>query len=345
MVVSSNPDAARPADEFVLLCKILMAARGKSADAIAYAQQFKATERIRDIVAKAVAGSLADEGWAAELAPYRALSNAFGASMRTISMLDRINSDGAFMSAPMRTRIGTVYSFATASETDEGAAKTISEFTFTAPELAVKKCSATVVVTSDLAKLAIPGAVKLIGDELRKSVAHSSNTVFCSVVEASVGATVPATGPDFDAVSADLRSMLESVELGEASRPYWLLSVAAGKYLSTLAGASGYVFPELSPLGGSIVGFPALVSEAVPSDSIYLIDASQIAADLRIITLDSSDQALIDRQGGNSPTLDLWSKNMIALRAERFFAVQPLRSTGVAALTGASWGEVSSASA
>jgi hypothetical protein len=63
---------------------------------------------------------------------------------------------------------------------------------------------------------------------------------------------------------------------------FFLIAADVAIAAATLQDVSGqFVFPGMSITGGEMLGVPAIVSGAVPEGSIYLIDASGIAADAR----------------------------------------------------------------
>ena len=58
--------------------------------------------------------------------------------------------------------------------------------------------------------------------------------------------------------------------------PFWIMSQNTGAYLSTLLTAGGAIaFPNVSAVGGSLLGIPNLTTNAI-SNLVILVDASQI---------------------------------------------------------------------
>ena len=93
----------------------------------------------------------------------------------------------------------------------------------------------------------------------------------------------------------------------------------------------GRAYPELTINGGEIGGITVRPSGGLAANTMLVFDASQIAADPGTILLDSSKSATLDMAGGNTPALDLFTKNLVALRADRMFGFK-LLTTGAAAL-------------
>jgi hypothetical protein len=85
------------------------------------------------------------------------------------------------------------------------------------------------------------------------------------------------------------------------------------------------------------------VSNSVPSGNIFFINAEDILmADDGTVRLDSSNQATLDLAGGSSPDVNLWQRNLIAIRAERWITYKKARSTAVQRIHTASYGPTES---
>jgi hypothetical protein len=184
----------------------------------------------------------------------------------------------------------------------------------------------------------------LIGTELRNGVAAATNVAFVAAMTTGLTPTASAGTTAANALT-DIGKLLASVTLGETSRPYFVMNPArakSGAMLLTTAGS--FAFPALTPLGGSIVGIPVLVSDAVAAGQVLLVDASGIAGDSDVITLDASGQAMIqlddtpdDPVTASTAMTSLWQHNMRAIRASRYFAAERFRTGAVAAISGAAW--------
>jgi hypothetical protein len=104
-------------------------------------------------------------------------------------------------------------------------------------------------------------------------------------------------------------------------------------------------FPELGPQGGVISKIPVLVSDAVGSGHAYLIDASSIGANPGEIALQEFGEGSLQFESTpDSPAsastayVSLWQQNLVALRVERYFVVERLRTSSVAAVSNSgSW--------
>src|SRR5262249_57001287 len=93
--------------------------------------------------------------------------------------------------------------------------------------------------------------------------------------------------------------------------------------------------------GGTIGGIAAIVSDGVPAGTMVLVDAQQIAAASETIQLSAANEAIVAMDSSpDSPAAastvmtSLWQNNLTGLKAERFFGVQKLTTTGCCVLTG-----------
>lgn len=112
--------------------------------------------------------------------------------------------------------------------------------------------------------------------------------------------------------------------------------------LSTRGDTAGArAFPGMSPVGGTLLDLPALVSDGAPSGALLLIDASRVAANSDVAALDMSEQ--VSLQMDTAPTsppvaatvqIGMWQHNLIALKAERWFGFELLAVNGAAVITG-----------
>ena len=157
-----------------------------------------------------------------------------------------------------------------------------------------------------------------------------------------------------DVALADLEDLLAEVDPTEQSRLYWLAAPNVARRAATVEGSGGgRLFPEASPVGGQLLNIPMLVSSAVASGRLILVDASSLAGAADTIEVSVSRQAAL--QLDNAPTMSvgagspaspvaatavsLFQTNSIAIRSIAFFGAAVVRSGGVAALDGMAWGE------
>jgi hypothetical protein len=123
---------------------------------------------------------------------------------------------------------------------------------------------------------------------------------------------------------------------------FLLMTSAIAKVLSVIHTNTGSAaFPTMSYNGGTVGGITVVVSDGVPNSTMLLADAQQVAAASETIQLSATNEAIISMDTApDSPAAagtvmtSLWQNNLTGLKAERFFGVQKLTTTGVVVLTG-----------
>jgi hypothetical protein len=330
------------AKEFVEYARTMLLARGTPVDALAMAEsrRIHATPRTIAVLKAAVAaGTTSDAVWAESLSAYRSLSEGFIASLGVFGSFDSILSDGAFRRVPLKTKLSVTTAAAVGSVAGESKTKLISRLSLSAPTLEPRKSSCIVVITEEIAKSASAAAIQLLGDELRQGVARATDADFLDSITTNDDVeTITATGSDLTAFLADLNLALAIIEVSNTSRLYLIAPPRIVKALALMRGSAGSpAFPELGIQGGNVAGIAVVPSDALSSD-IVLLDAQQVAADSSVVTLDDSGQSSLQiddaPSDGATTTIDLWQHNLMALRAERWFGTELLRSNGAVVLSG-----------
>jgi hypothetical protein len=139
--------------------------------------------------------------------------------------------------------------------------------------------------------------------------------------------------------------MLAQVTTSARSVLFLLMTSAIAKVLSVLHTSAGdAAFPGMTPNGGTIGGLTAIVSDGVPSQTIILVDAQQVAAASETIQLAVATHAAVQLDAspdspvsGSTVLTSLWQNNLTGLKAERVFGCQKLTTTGVCVLTGVTY--------
>jgi HK97 family phage major capsid protein len=292
--------------------------------------------------AAAAAGTTQDSSWALPLADYQVLANAFLESLRNFGAFDRLLP--YMRRCPLRTRIRAATAAASASTVPQASVKPISKLSLTSTQIDEIKVAAILVITEELARHGETAAGTLFSTELANAIAVSTDAEFCS--QLTSGATSFASnGVTAEHVRVDLRGMLAAITTGARSALFLLTTSTIAKALCMLHTNTGdAAFPEMSFNGGSIGGIPVVVSDGVPSGTMLLIDASQLAGASDTITLDNTREALLNMDTNpdspvvaSTPQVSLWQVDMVGLRAERTFGVEKLTTTGVCVVTGANY--------
>lgn len=299
-----------------------------------------------DLVARqkaaATAGGTAVGDWTEQLASYQVLASAFLESLRNYGAFDAMLP--SMRRVPFRTRIGASTTGITGTTVPQASVKPISKLTLTGTQIDEQKAVAILVVTDELAKFGSNAAGNLFAVELSNAVAVETDETFVSVL--TTGATsIGSSGVTAEHVRNDLRGLLASITTGARSQLFLLTTSAIAKVLCVLHTSTGEsAFPGMNYDGGQIGGIQVVVSDGVPSGTMLLVDAQQVAAASETIQLSYSNQAPVQMDTApDSPTsastvmISLWQNNMTGLKAERVFGVQKLTTTGVCVLTGTSY--------
>ena len=214
-----------------------------------------------------------------------------------------------------------------------------------------------VVISDELVRVSRPNAEDKVRNDLVKQITKFMDQQFLNSsitgtsarpAAVTVGApAVVATGNEIDDFYADLNGAMAPFDSAEidTSSLHIIMPSSTARRLSTLRNALGQLeLPTLTPLGGTILGYPAVVSNASPAGQITLVVANEIAmADDGSVRLDASREATLDMAGGDTPAFSLWQKNAIGIRAERWITYKKKRDDAVTMITGADYGAESSA--
>jgi HK97 family phage major capsid protein len=336
---------------FTRYAMAVAAGKGSLSDTIAYAKRWEAQtpEVIRFIKASAGSSVTESPGWGAELVYATNLASEFAELLRPMTIIGRI--PGLRMT-PFNVRVPVQTGGSTVAWVGEKAAKPVTELDFTTVTLGYDKIAGIIVLTEELVRLSSPSAEATVRRDLTEQIAQFMDQQF---ITPSVTATannpasvtnnvtaIPATGTDLADLFTDFNSALAKYDTANMPTNDVVIvttpTIARG--MGALRNSLGIVDGQVSmnPTGGTVMGYPVIVSSSVPAGDIVFIKPSEVlVADDGRVTLDSSNQATLDMAGGNSPTFNLWQKNCIGIRAERWVTWQKRRTEAVQLITGAAY--------
>lgn len=321
------------ANEFIRLGKAIVAGRGNRAEVIRAAETQRASDRVMTVLkAPTAAASLADPEFAGTLASYSQISRAFVDSIRDRSLFYRI-ADSA-IPAPLFDRSVAVAMIADdPGERGEGEWLPVLRFSLSDDPLRPVETGAIVVVTSELAKATDRDSFAALRLELERAAIASVDRRFWALASDGVAPVAATRDP-----LADLRAMLDRVVTSGMVAPQWAISAGTAARLATLAGAGGSpLFPDLGPLGGTLLGLPVAVSDAIPAGNVALIDALSFAAHVGTVAIDQAEGAALRMRtdpAAGAELVSLWQSNLVALRVVARFGAARRRDEGVAISTG-----------
>jgi HK97 family phage major capsid protein/HK97 family phage prohead protease len=335
------------------------AGKGSYSDTLAYAKQFGDTPEIAAYVKtmwerKAVEGTsvVASPGWGGELVNPSTAMTEFVEMLMPQTIIGRTPG---FRKVPFNIPIITQTGGSTFEWVGEGAPKPVGELAFERTTLGYTKCAGIVVLTEELIRLSTPNAEDRARGDLIEQCAKFLDEQFIQVAIAA-GASNPAsitngvsspaaTGTDVDAVKADLMTALATFTAAHIPISGLVIAttpdLALGLSLLTNALGQAPAGFNVTPSGGTLLGYPVIVSESVDSGTVVIFKPSEIfLADDGQVRLDASNQATLDMNGGSpsTPVFSLWQRNCVGLRAERWINWKKRRDSVVAVIDNAAYG-------
>jgi HK97 family phage major capsid protein len=337
---------------FTRYAMAIAAGKGSISDTIAYAKRWEGqTPELVKFIKTAVPGSTVVEspGWGAEMVYAQNLASEFAELLRPETIIGRISG---FRMTPFNVRVLVQTLGSTVNWVGEKAAKPVTELDFTTVTMAYDKIAGIIVLTEELIRLGTPSAEQTVRQDLISSISAFMDAQF---VLPSVSATannpasvtnavtpVPASGTDLADLFTDVNDALAAYDTANipTSGLYIVTTPTVARGISALRNSLGIQDSQvaMTPNGGTIMGYTVLTSNSVPAGDIVFIQPKEILlADDGRVTLDSSNQATLDMAGGNSPTFNLWQKNCVGIRAERWITWKKRRSEAVQIITGAAY--------
>lgn len=249
----------------------------------------------------------------------------------------------------------------------EGAAKPLTQWTYSRTKLAPLKVAAIAAATKETLMRATPAADALLRDELGRAVGATIDLTFADPTVAAVADTSPGSilngvaavgtsaGNDADAVRQDLAALMgEFIDNNlSLTGAFFIMPERVAVQLSQMRNPLGQAeFSGLTHEGGTLLGLPVFVSGYVPTTGdgsvVALIKGDEIfLGDEDGIQVAMSDQASLvmdDAPASNSTTptpaqvVSMFQTNSVAFLVERFINWQRRRAQAVAWLN-VKWGE------
>jgi HK97 family phage major capsid protein len=244
-----------------------------------------------------------------------------------------------------------------ASWVGEGAAKPVTEWTYTQTILRPTKVAAIAVATQEMLNRASTSVDTLIRDELARAIRERLDIDFIDPAKAAVANVSPASilngvapltsaGNTPEDVRCDLAVIMG--EFADAnltlSGAFWVMNERTAIALSLMQNPLGQsAFPGVNFSGGTLLGLPVFVTNYANTDSdgavVALVNGSDIyLGDEGGIQISVSDQASIQMDtaptnNGVTPTatalVSFWQDNLIGWRVERFITWARRRAQAV----------------
>jgi hypothetical protein len=282
---------------------------------------------------------------AADVMNVNAVFPALQASLRTATVVDAVGAEA--MSANFFTRIGMFTTNITGAKVAEGAAGPTQFVSIAANTITPEKFEATVVATMEFLRDA-PGALESLLAQLQLAAGTAADTEFLADIAANNSDVSSGLGTTSltDILSDIVLQLLASVNYAQRSSLVLVVGKAHARAMTIAAMGAG--INTMGVLGGFFGGIRTIVSDALPADTISLIDASGIAVAMSPIMVRTSSETTLQLDtapaGTSGPSVSaqnmvsMFQSNSAALRVERSIAWAPLRPNAYASLTSIGWG-------
>jgi hypothetical protein len=332
--------------DFASACRYTMLGRGDRENAASLARSAGASPRVLELLTRAVIppGDSTDTQYAGALvSPTLA---AFTESLKFNSAFAAADAANLLVKVPIGSAVGTVMAgAAAATEVDRGDPVPVRLLAVSNTTTPRRKVAAMCVLTNELLKGAPQVAEMIITRELRAGVSSGLDTAFVATITAGV-ATRTTLGTPLD----DAAQLMFDVDLGAGSKPFWVAGPTAAIWLATRHVNGTRYAPDVSPTGGTFMGWPLFVSSGVATGTLVLVDGSGVAAGLDGVEISSATHAVVESTDaptgglttgspntltalGGTARISLWQQDLAAVMCRQFFGVARLRNNAVASIS------------
>ncbi len=338
-----------PGTPFVRYCRALVIARGNLMQAVEVAKQWRDSTPEVELALKAAvaAGTTTDATWAGPLAQPNPLAAEFLEYLRPATVLGKIPN---LRSVPFNVSVTAQTGGGTYQWVGQGAPKPVGKLAFAATILGIAKCSGIIVISEELARVSTPSAEDVIRMDMRNGIAAFLDLEFTDPAKAPVAnvspgsvtngvALIPSAGPTPANARTDITALAGAMLAANISTAgaVLLMSETNALALSSAQNPLGQaLYPGLAATGGTIMGYPAITSQALATNVIMLNGEGILIADEGGVAIDVSREATVQMDSAPANPADattiltsLWQNNLVGLRAERFINWKRARTGAV----------------
>lgn len=367
-----------PGTAFTRYCMALAAAKGNRWEALSRAKSWHdqtpevelalsidMVGEMNSVVKAAIgAGTTTDATWASPLVAYTQMASEYIELLRPLTIIGRIPN---LRRVPFNIQMPRATAGTTMGWVGEGAPKPVSNMSFETVQLRWAKAAGIVILTDELVRFSNPAAEAIVRGDMLAAMAQFLDKQFVDPSVAAVtnvspasitnGTTaVPRTGVNQAAWVTDSETLLNLFLTANLSTAggVWIMSQRQALAFSLMYNSLGQPFyPNISATGGTLLGYPVVASEGVPSIGLSPADGTPIIfavapeimlADDGQVVIDASNQASVNMDSapdsppsGTTILVSLWQANMTGLRAERWINWLRRRSTAVAYISNANY--------
>ena len=335
---------------------------------IAESQKQSLDPRVVDMTKAAVsAAATTVPSWAGNLATPGGIYGDFVEFLRPLTILGRFGNGGipSLRTVPFGVPLLGQTSGGQGYWVGEGKAKPLTKFDTETKKLEPLKVANIAVITNEMLLRASIAADTWIRDELVRALIARMDTDFVNPAKTAVAGVSPASitngvtpivssGNDAAAIRADVSSVLDAYAdaNNDLTAGVWIFGAKIAQRLSMMQTplGQGKEFPGLTMRGGEFEGFPAIVSNYVPAETVVFLNANDVYfGDEGGFDVKMSGEAsleMLDDPVGDSVTptgaasmVSMFQTNSTAFLAERHLNWMKRRAFAVQLLTQVKWGQ------
>jgi HK97 family phage major capsid protein/HK97 family phage prohead protease len=366
---------------FVRMVCALAASKGNRFEAVQFAERWKdSTPEVANVLriphdqierfeviekAPVLPGTTTGSTWAEPLVQYQNMAGEFIEFLRPQTVIGRIEG---FRRVPFKIKVPRQTAGAVVNWVGEAKPKPLSSLALDSITLDFFKIAGIIPLSEELVRFSSPSAEALVRADLAAAISQFMDSEFLDPAKAEVAgvspasitngvAAIPASGTNYAAFVTDVKTLFNTYLAGNVpiSGGAWIMKQGRALSLSLMQNPLGASqFPGLGLGGGTLLGFPVITSEAVPSTGgspgggdliIFLIPQEVMLADEGGVTIDLSREASLqmDTAPDNPATattvmISLWQHNLVGIKAERFINWKKRRASAVQYISGAKYG-------
>jgi HK97 family phage major capsid protein/HK97 family phage prohead protease len=346
-----------PATAFTRYIQAIAVGKGDYMRTLEHAKQWNSSTPEVELMVKAAvaAGNTTDATWAGPLAAVTPSVSEFLELLRPRTLIGRIPG---LRKVPFNTSVNSQTGGGTYQWVGQGAAKPVTSAAFAPVTLTFAKAAGIIVLTEELVKLSNPSAEATVREEMIAGISQFLDGQFVDPAVAAVANVSPAsiTNGAGAAAASGVTGAAARTDLAAAIATFaaanigleglvFLMNDSNAFGLGMAVNALGQpLFPGISMDGGTLMGRPVIVSNAVGNRIVIVHAPSILYADDGGVSVDVSREASVQMDSApDSPAVattvlvSLWQNNLVGLRAERFITWLRARTAAVRVITTAAY--------
>lgn len=323
------------------------------AAALRFAERTGASPQVRQALKSAVSGAtLDDPTWAGALADDSIVSTFVG-SLRASSIMARLTADG-IVPAPAQCRLVAATTGFVFASSGEATGIPVSRMALADAPIPLRRAAGIAVLSQELVRATTPAAAQFVDSELRKALSAACDRTLLDIASNSAPGIASTATTNVTAVRDEIRAALNLVNVTASGQLFVVMNPEIANALAAMTDQNGAsAFPEMTPIGGALLGCPVLVTDQITNTEVLLLDASGFVGSISAVTIEASREGTIQldsaptqnaRTSTGTATVSLFQAGLVGLKATAYFALEKARSSAACVITGTAWGGAVTAS-